>query len=191
MVTFTQAIRTCLKEKFFKVSGRAPRSEYWWFSLFMFPVTTITLMLFGAAPSLFGVSREADTSKLGVIAIGFSVLLIVYAIPMVTVSVRRLHDRNLTGWLLVAYLVSGVFPWLGFAVAIVLLVIFCLPGTKGDNKYGPDPFASTTTQPVAGQETSQTDSIFCSQCGTSIDPVAKFCANCGTLVTRPSGSSSS
>ena len=56
-------------------------------------------------------------------------------IPGLAVQVRRLHDQDLSGWLVLVNLV----PYLG---ALVMLVLMCIKGTNGENQYGPDPLAA-------------------------------------------------
>ncbi|MBU6396373.1 MAG: DUF805 domain-containing protein [Sphingomonadales bacterium] len=53
-------------------------------------------------------------------------------IPALAVSVRRLHDQDRTGWLLLL----GLIPFLG---GFALFVLMCLEGTRGPNQYGLDP----------------------------------------------------
>ena len=85
-------------------------------------------------------------------------------IPNLAVAIRRLHDTNRTGWWILAplapYLVAALFGVLGVAVpdlaivaglvsllamlvalglAVMLLVFYCLEGTRGPNRFGPDP----------------------------------------------------
>ena len=43
---FTEAIRTCLREKYFTFKGRASRSEYWYYTLFMFLVWMVLAAAF-------------------------------------------------------------------------------------------------------------------------------------------------
>lgn len=52
--------------------------------------------------------------------------------PGLAVSVRRLHDQDRTGWLLLLWFI----PVLGW---FALLVLMCLEGTRGPNRFGPDP----------------------------------------------------
>ena len=59
---------------------------------------------------------------------------------LLPVSVRRLHDRNMSGWWLLAFIIGGMIPYVGQLIGIVLLVIMgCLDGTSGPNRYGFDP----------------------------------------------------
>lgn len=68
-------------------------------------------------------------------------------IPSLAVTVRRLHDRNMTGWylvgLIVAVVVLSMIPLIGPILVLVLeigyIVVLALPGTPGANKYGADP----------------------------------------------------
>ena len=135
----TEAVTTCLKLKYFTVSGRAARSEYWYFVLFQMMVYFLLVVLLFVVASLDDfLDGEVSTGgwiMLGVILVFFLGTLI----PAITVTVRRLHDRNLSGWWYLAYVAVSFVPVLDWISSIVLLVVMCLKGTDGDNKYGPDP----------------------------------------------------
>ena len=60
-------------------------------------------------------------------------------IPTIAVAVRRLHDRNMSGWWYLGFIALSFIPVVGFLASIAMLVIFCLKGTDGDNRFGPDP----------------------------------------------------
>jgi uncharacterized membrane protein YhaH (DUF805 family) len=60
-------------------------------------------------------------------------------IPSLSVTVRRLHDTDKSGWLILL----GLIPLIG---VIILLVFYILPGTKGPNKFGPDPYGKTQVE---------------------------------------------
>ena len=115
MVTFTDSIKTCLVEKYATFSGRAPRSEFWWFQLFAAISLNILIMI---APFVWSIA-----------AIGFF-------IPSLACGMRRLHDSDRSGW----YLLLILVPLLG----IILLIFFILRGTDGDNRFGADPLAPQT-----------------------------------------------
>jgi uncharacterized membrane protein YhaH (DUF805 family) len=53
------------------------------------------------------------------------------------VEVRRFHDQDRSGWLMLL----GLIPYVGF---LVVLVFMCLPGTRGPNRFGADPYDSDT-----------------------------------------------
>lgn len=119
-MTFKQAVITCLKEKYFSIEGRASRSQYWYFWL-LYVLVTIALAPVDAL--LFSLGGFGPLSAL------FNLAMF---IPFITVAVRRLHDRDLSGWWMLLMLV----PVIG---SIALLILYVLPGTDGPNQFGPDP----------------------------------------------------
>jgi uncharacterized membrane protein YhaH (DUF805 family) len=66
------------------------------------------------------------------ISVPFGIVLLGLLLPSLAVGVRRLHDTNRSGW----WLLISLVPILGGIVCFVFMV---LPGTRGPNKYGPDP----------------------------------------------------
>ncbi len=60
-------------------------------------------------------------------------------IPNLAVNVRRLHDRDMSGWWLLGLVVLSAIPVVGIIVSIGWLVLMFLPGTQGPNRFGPDP----------------------------------------------------
>ena len=120
------ALHICLREKYADVNGRAPRSEFWWFVLFIF-VVSIVLSLIDAM--LF--APVAGTS--GPLSLIFTLITIV---PAITVTARRLHDLNRSGWWQLLLLI----PLVGF---IIIVWWACLRGTEGPNRYGRDPLGGT------------------------------------------------
>ncbi len=116
-MSFAEAVRSCYG-KFATFSGRAGRSEYFWFEVFIF----LLVVAYGV------IYRGLDSG----VAMAF--VLFVYAsfIPWLAVAVRRLHDTGQSGrWLLIA-----LIPWVG---PIVLHVMLGLAGDRRPNKYGPPP----------------------------------------------------
>ena len=117
-MNFTQAIAAGF-QSYVNFSGRAARSEYWFWTLFVVLVslaaTLIDLALF----------QNLDFSPLqGLVGLGLF-------LPGLAVSIRRLHDVDRTGWwLLLVFTVVG---------GILLLIWNCMRGTVGPNRYGPDP----------------------------------------------------
>jgi uncharacterized membrane protein YhaH (DUF805 family) len=99
-------------------SGRAPRSEYWYWTLF-----AILLVL---AAVLIDVSIANEQIILTVIA------ELIIALPGLAVSVRRLHDLDKSGW----FVLLAFVPLVG---SIILVIWFCMRGTAGSNRFGPDP----------------------------------------------------
>lgn len=116
MLTFKQAIETALKRRL-SISGRSCRSEFWWLYLASIPCFIVATYI-ARMGGLFSI--------LGLI-VSLSAFVLVIAC-----MVRRLHDMNLS-----ALLVLLIFiPTFGI---LILLVICAFKGSKGINKYGPDP----------------------------------------------------
>ena len=103
---FVQAIKSCLGQ-YATFSGRASRSEYWWFFLFQVLVMVATSML-------------------GDVINGIASLAVL--LPALAVGARRLHDIGRTGWWQLL-LLSGI----GF---LVLLYWWVQPGEGAGNIYG-------------------------------------------------------
>jgi uncharacterized membrane protein YhaH (DUF805 family) len=116
-MTFKQAIASCYFN-YATFSGRASRSEYWFFALYH---VLLVMACFVLIPSGLGITL------LWLSAVG-------NFLPALSVLVRRLHDTDRSGWW---YWIS-LIPLVG---AILLLVWFCTRGTAGDNGFGPDPLA--------------------------------------------------
>ena len=110
--------------KYANFSDRAPRAEYWWFYLLFMVVYLIATIV----DSFIG----AVAGPYGILTIVISLGLL---IPSLAAGVRRLHDTDRSGWWLLIVLI----PLIG---AIVLLVFLVSEGTKGENRFGVDPYAS-------------------------------------------------
>ena len=120
---FAEAVRTVLS-KYVVFSGRARRSEFWWFALFSFLVSLVAAILDAALGTDFG--DGASSSGLFQVIATLALFL-----PGLAVAIRRLHDTSRVGW----WYLIGLIPFIGW---IVLLVFFVLD-SHGDNKYGPSP----------------------------------------------------
>lgn len=121
-MTFSEAVKTCLTEKYFKISGRATRSEYWWFQLFY-------LLLSIGVGVVIGVVEVTAQQDFSIILIGLLVLLMIC--PLFCVQIRRLHDAGFSGW----FVLLSLVPYLGG----IALFVMTLLKSDGDNKWGPNP----------------------------------------------------
>lgn len=117
-----------MMDKYFRISGRASRAEYWWFYLFANLVIMAASMLSVVAAVLLEMQAANEVVALSMLFFGLIVTLSM-VIPSITATVRRLHDTNRSGWW---YLISLV-PYIG---NIVLIVFCCLPSDEGENDYG-------------------------------------------------------
>lgn len=137
------------------IEGRSGRREFWMFVLLNVIVYAAAIALMFAFVGGAGMSM-ADPTNLGAMMTGAGVMMLLLIIPFyiwailtsvasVAVTIRRLHDLNLTGWLYLLYPVllvgaAAVSPYLMVAVVIGWIVVMCLPSTSGANKYGADPY---------------------------------------------------
>jgi len=105
-------------KKYAVFTGRADRKEFWMFTLANF-VIGIVLSILVKIPIL------------GILVwIVYFLFGLAILVPSIAVGVRRLHDTDKTGWLMLLFLV----PALG---AIAVLVLCAMEGTPGANQYGP------------------------------------------------------
>ena len=120
-MTFTQAIASGF-QNYVTFRGRAPRSEYWYWVLFVLLVSIAAGILDAALFPLVEVSPLVSVAGL------------LFLLPGLAVSIRRLHDLDRSGWW---YLILFI-PLIGW---VVLIIWACMRGTVGANRFGPDPLA--------------------------------------------------
>ncbi|GDX31824.1 aminopeptidase [Actinomycetes bacterium] len=137
-MSFGQAISTCFR-KYATFSGRAKRSEFWWFFLFVYVVGIILLVIdgftgiqIGAQEVMIG-NNPTQLPGIGVLGLIWSLATL---LPGIGVMVRRVHDSGKSGWLVLLGYVLMLACGIGI---ILLLVLALLKSTPGDNKYGPEP----------------------------------------------------
>lgn len=107
-----------IRDNYSNFSGRARRSEYWYFLL----CNLLIAMLLGLLVALLG--------TIGMVLYVFYGLAVL--IPSLALVSRRLHDVGKSGW----FYFIGLIPVIG---SIWLLVLFCTEGNIGPNQYGEDP----------------------------------------------------
>ncbi len=120
--------------KYVTFSGRAARSEYWWWVLFVVILSIIGFAIDGIINPA-SVTTEMGDGTVGVSSTGGPVSMIIslaMLLPGLAVSVRRLHDIDKSGW----WILIGLVPLVGF---ILLIVWYCTKGTMGSNRFGEDP----------------------------------------------------
>jgi uncharacterized membrane protein YhaH (DUF805 family) len=124
--TFASAIRICF-EKYATFRGRAPRAEFWYWTLFVVIVELVVLFAAGTVDAMNGIVVARPIAEV--------LLFLVFFLPGLAVAVRRLHDRDRSGWWYLLVLI----PVVG---AIILFVWYCMRGTRAANRFGPDPLAA-------------------------------------------------
>ncbi|HFF2828911.1 TPA: DUF805 domain-containing protein [Stenotrophomonas maltophilia] len=109
-------------KRYTQFSGRASRSEYWWFQLFM--------MMFTVPLNVLGfIAGHINSTSLALVSSGLTLAVwLALALPLIAVTIRRLHDTDRSGWWLLLMLV----PFAGLAVLVFML----LPSMQGDNRFG-------------------------------------------------------
>lgn len=131
----------------FNFDGRARRREYWWNNLYwslismaVGSVVSIGIMIISFIATII---RSKILMALAALALThamfiFIVIAIIISIgKILPVTIRRLHDRGLSGWIFLLCIVLGnLVCGLG---TIVLLVLLCLDSQPGPNNYGPNP----------------------------------------------------
>ena len=119
-MTLQEAVKAVFS-KYSDFSGRARRSEYWYFALAYVVVLIAAQIVVSVLGKISGV-----LGMLGGIALLLGVLAII--VPSLAVSVRRMHDTDHSGWWVI--------------VPIVPLIFALTEGTPGDNRFGPSPKGS-------------------------------------------------
>lgn len=112
-------------------NGRSRRKEFWMFFLLNFIVMSVLYGLMIAGMDF----QTGQPGGLSMLAMG---LLFIYGlailVPLIAVYVRRFHDQDKSGWLVLLLLI----PAIG---SLIVLVFMCLEGTRGPNRFGEDPKA--------------------------------------------------
>lgn len=104
-------------ERYALFEGRAGRAEFWYFALALFIVNVAINILMRVSGIFF------------VLALIWGLAML---IPGIAVAIRRLHDTDKSGWLLLI----GLIPIIGW---IILIVFYATPGNPAQNQYGPPP----------------------------------------------------
>ena len=120
---FSESIKSGLNNSFNPI-GRATRSQFWWYALFLY--------IIGGVLGWFGGMIEGHGMEQVWLGIIFQVFSLICLISLICASIRRLHDTGKSGWNVLWY----ILPLIGWIVEIVLL---CGASQPGDNKYGPQP----------------------------------------------------
>ena len=153
---FRTAIRTCIVEKYATFQGRAPRSEFWYYTLFAY----ISGLLAGFVDYV-SFQKQLGQGPFSII------LMLALAVPGLAAQVRRLHDTERSGWYILYYtlallsiclltvslilifsensallLAVAAISFLANIAATIYFIYFLVSrGTPGPNAYGADPLA--------------------------------------------------
>jgi uncharacterized membrane protein YhaH (DUF805 family) len=166
-------------KRYAEFSGRSRRMEYWMWVVFqiLIAIAFWVLMMVTVGTAMMSTARGNPAGIMaagGAAMIIWAIMMLVwlaFLIPGLAVAVRRLHDTNRTGWWILSPLAGYVLMFVGagmaangssaggalaavggiaaLVLALVLVVFMLLEGTKGPNKYGPDPKGQVDTQVFA------------------------------------------
>lgn len=119
---------------YFMLQGRANRAEYWLAYLMNCIILLLIPGLFLVIGLLVFKYFLVEKIELMLILLGFDgVLVVLYCIamviPIITMTVRRLHDINASGW----FILLTFIPYIG---SFTLLILNLIRGTQGENRYG-------------------------------------------------------
>lgn len=121
--TYTEFVVECITKKYIDFSGRARRSELWYFALFVFVISIIISII----EKILNIDYPKGDG--GPISSLFSLAIL---LPSLAVSVRRLHDIGKNGW----WILLGLLVPVG---TIILIIWSCADSQYGENEYGPNP----------------------------------------------------
>jgi uncharacterized membrane protein YhaH (DUF805 family) len=124
-MNFPDAVRRGLGN-YATFTGRARRSEFWFFWLFNLAAHVVAGLL--------------DEALLGGASVLNAIVSLGLLLPNLAVSVRRLHDVGRSGW----WLLIGFVPLVGI---VVLLIWYVSHGEDGPNRFGPDPRPALSNTP--------------------------------------------
>lgn len=120
-------------KKYVAFSGRATRSQFWLFTLFLYIFVFVGLLIDDAMGTM---DNEA--------ALFTGLIFTAHLLPYLAVTVRRLHDVDKSGW----WMLISVVPLVGL---VAMLVFLCSPSTPGPNRFGlPSGEAIPGAYPSAG-----------------------------------------
>lgn len=151
-------------KKYAEFSGRAPRAEYWWYTL----AVTAAIAMGKAMEVILGI--KPLLRFYGPIS---GAVLLITILASVAVQARRLHDLNRSGWWLLciyipeaatiiaagkpgeeasagatSLLVVGAMSLVMMIASLVMLIFFVQRGTEGPNRYVPDPYGPDALEEV-------------------------------------------
>jgi uncharacterized membrane protein YhaH (DUF805 family) len=117
--------------KYATFSGRATKSEFWFFVLFYYSIIfllTFSMLFFNAGKGVMWVMYAFSLGSL---------------LPYLGVAIRRLYDSNKSAWYIALPIIPSIvsrlegFEWFGIISLVISILLFSLPSDLKKNKYGP------------------------------------------------------
>jgi uncharacterized membrane protein YhaH (DUF805 family) len=113
-------------------SGRSRRKEYWMFVLLLLIVGVVLGLVTGGFSSVMDPTSMGGDATMGAGSMILGLFYLAIFIPALAVQVRRFHDQDKSGW----FVLLNFIPLVG---GLIVFIFMCLDGTRGDNRFGPDP----------------------------------------------------
>tara|TARA_B100001057_G_scaffold463065_1_gene516667 strand:- start:742 stop:1197 length:456 start_codon:yes stop_codon:yes gene_type:complete len=147
-MTFLKSIKTCLFKKYFIASGRANRSEYWYFMLFVYSIILLAGMSRPILQELTPQDQFSSTKDWSIHARTFiNIFYFIIAIPYITSTSRRLQDIGQSNtwvlfivlfWLLslIPFFILSFLSIIGSILQIIVFILCTKKGDKKKNKFG-------------------------------------------------------
>ena len=130
-----------MMDLFFSFNGRINRAKFWLGNVALWVVYVILMIIGGAGMTASFDPNNPQAAGAGMGVMGIIILIVYIAMlwPALAIGVKRWHDRDKSGW----WVLIALVPIIGG----LWYLIECgfLEGTKGPNKYGPDPLAQAAT----------------------------------------------
>ncbi|WP_197466805.1 DUF805 domain-containing protein [Tsukamurella pseudospumae] len=130
--TFGEAVKRFFRS-YFRYSGRASKSEFWWPAL-----ANLLAILVAVGVIVTGGVLGEEGAGSPVMAIGgmlIVAIMIVYGIGGISLSVRRLHDIDQSGWWYLLIVVAAAVPVVNIAATIAALAIGLIEAKPGGVRY--------------------------------------------------------
>ena len=143
-MSFFDAVASAFR-RYFDFSGRSSRSEFWWFFLFCI---LLYMLAFSLTINEIGELNPSNPEEFlsQALTSWFGIAVILTLIPSISISVRRFHDINMSGWWYVALQIAPsilaqfifIFSFISFITLFAYLYFMCAEGGK-ENQYGINP----------------------------------------------------
>ena len=137
-MSFIEAVQTCLK-KWITFSGRATRSEFWWYYLFtMIVQIVLTLLLFSTVDwTAIDPNNPMSTLQIyaGPVGIVMGLVGLFFFISVLAAGARRLHDTGKSGWWQLILLLTMI-PLVGILALVYMIYLWVQKSQEGSNQYG-------------------------------------------------------
>lgn len=144
---FAESVRTVLTRKYATFSGRASRSEYWWFQLLYWGLMIAYVPpLIMVGDTTGGPDGSSQITKVMMAILALFVLATL--LPQTALHVRRFQDRGISSSHYGVLVLLCLLPGVSILAGLAMIVVCMLPGKEGPNEYGPDSLISEPREEI-------------------------------------------